>query len=560
MRLGTLSIKGFRSYQSVALRFDPAITTLVGENNVGKSTVWQAVQRLLLGGHGIGQDDYPYGVAAPLTLAIDITLSDEELHGRDGVIERMRQGFASYVGDDASLVHEWLRGLGSHITVQIDQPSMLQQPVLRWGELTIAGQGCTYNAAEADARLATGPLEQIHGFIRILKDTGSPDLQGTYALPFYTHSYIVELAQRVLKYVAEFRAEAVVGQRTGSIETTTGSETASVLLNLKNHSSRIERERYRAIVSAFTTLFPRYETMEAVERTPGSGEADIQFWEVGRDHPLTLGYVSAGVKQVLTLLTILIGRQGLTLLVEHPEQHLHPHGMRYLQSLLGQASARNQIIVVTHDPHFIDPQRLVGLHRVWWTAARGSEVHGLDCASAEQDDRGRAVQTAQFKTVFRHLGNREMVFARAVVLAEDESQQEFLVSIAETLGYDLNAHGISLLSVGGEAGYRPFIALLRALAIPFLCLKDKPWGNDRQYPADQFLAFGKEIEEYLDDHGLAEQRQAVRDRYGTSKRRSAALLGAELCREQIPMFFDTLLARAVALGTGGPAATGEAIT
>ncbi len=75
MHLGTLSIKGFRSYRNVTLRFDPALTTLVGENNVGKSTVWQAIQRLLLV-QGIGSQDYPYGVTAPVSLAIDITLSD----------------------------------------------------------------------------------------------------------------------------------------------------------------------------------------------------------------------------------------------------------------------------------------------------------------------------------------------------------------------------------------------------------------------------------------------------------------------------------------------------
>ena len=43
-------------------------------------------------------------------------------------------------GDDAATVREWLCSLGSQITLHLDQPSMLLQPVIRWGDIVIAGE------------------------------------------------------------------------------------------------------------------------------------------------------------------------------------------------------------------------------------------------------------------------------------------------------------------------------------------------------------------------------------------------------------------------------------
>jgi len=146
-----------------------------------------------------------------------------------------------------------------------------------------------------------------------------------------------------------------------------------------------------------------------------------------------------------------------------------------------------------------------------------------------------------------------MVFARAVVLVEDESQQEFLVPIADTLGVNLNENGISVLSVAGEQGYKEFMVLLRALAIPFVALKDRVWGDDRQYPPTRFFSFGMELEEYLDRHGLAHERQAAIAEFGKSKARVAGILGSSVRKEQVPALFSELLATAAELATGEPA-------
>ena len=45
---------------------------------------------------------------------------------------------------------------------------------------------------------------------------------------------------------------------------------------------------------------------------------------------------------------------------------------------------------------------------------------------------------------------REVVFARCVILVEDESLRDFLVAVAPKLGCNLNSHSISVVPTGGH--------------------------------------------------------------------------------------------------------------
>jgi len=547
MYLRSLLLEGFRSYKRGSITFDPSLTTLVGENNVGKSTIGLAVQRIVSG--GLGGEDYPYGVLTKTSIVSELELSVEEIERY--IVEPFLHNVGVTIGSDASSLRELLTTQGPRITLRIDQPSQINQPLIQWGNLWFSGPMITGN----QGLLQPGRSGSGTSFpVDLVASSGINALeQAAYLLPFYFHQFIATRVNEVLRRIIEFRTEAIPGQRTPSLETMTGVDTASVLLNLKNHAVRAERDRYHEITEAFARLFRRYR-IEAIEAAPGTGNADIQFLEEGQDNPLSLSQVSAGVKQVLTLLTNLIGRQGLILFVEHPEQHLHPHGMRYLQSLLVEASERNQIIVITHDPHFVGRRTLQGLHRVWWSRTAGTQMYGLNQEDQHHSAREQEIQTNRIHTVFRQLGNREVVFARAVVLVEDESQQEFLLPVAEKLSYNLDEEGISILWVSGDQGYDQFIALLQALAIPFVCLKDKPWGNDRHYPPDRFFSLGMELEDYLDAHGLANERQAVISEFGKSKARVSGILGAKITKEQVPSIFNDVLTKANKLATGEPSA------
>src|SRR5206468_899216 len=147
--------------------------------------------------------------------------------------------------------------------------------------------------------------------------------------------------------------------------------------------------------------------------------------------------------------------------------------------------------------------------------------------------------------------NREAVFARSVIVVEDESQQLFVLGVAPKLGFDLDAHGVSVIAVGGHDGYPPFFTLFQALAIPYVALRDKDWDH-RRFDIQKFFELGCELEDFLDEHGLAQLRQDVISEVGTAKPRVAAELARRLNSDQVPELFLLVLQAADKQATGAP--------
>ena len=533
MRIKSLHLVGFRSYIDQTIHFEPAITTIVGENNTGKSTISLAIRYLLMhlaSGPPYTPDmDHPYGEVGYLAIKGEFELSDSE----------KAELTASLLPDtilvnpvDRARILEWLNAQPYALSAISDNLGGVSRASVVFGGLTFA----------QDAIGATVSRGEVHQIADVLENASLPQqwMQAGLNLP----AYIGNAFMKKYKRMEEFRMRSSE-QRTQSVESMSGAETASVLLNLKNHFERGERDRYEAIKSAFHELFPRYH-IEAVESAPGTNMPVVQFWEEGHRKPLSLAHVSAGVHQVLTFLVNLIGQIDLIVVAEHPEQHLHPHGMRFLQRMMRERSSQNQVVIVTHDPHFVPTDGMSGIRRVWWTTSGRTQVYGVGSQlSLKEID--------QVTTALRHLGDREMVFARCVILVEDETQQEFLLAVAPTLGYRLDAHGISVVSVGSEDGYKPFLTALEALRVPVVAIRDKPWGDADRYPAERFFSMGMEIETYLDQQGLATMRMAVMQQRGTSKRRVGGILGSRLDAHEVPSLFGALLERATAMATGEPA-------
>ncbi|MDP2936251.1 MAG: AAA family ATPase [Dehalococcoidia bacterium] len=554
MQLKSLSISGFRSIQDVSIFFDPSLTIFVGENGTGKSMVALALQKLFQQCTRTGvfdASDHPYGLKVPLRIEADLKLSDDELAVR--IVSSLVPPYAHSALDQfrvlpgrAELVMSWLSKQGSDVKVTLswsDEPPLL---TIQWGDFLFSENFVSFKKELVQQTIDNKPWESIFNY-------DSPqDLRAYIAsqgaslwLQFNMTQRLGQFFLDTYKRIDEFRVRSSAGRAAVAEESMTGADTASALLNLKIHSDSRQRDRYEAVVDRFHHLFPRFKIV-AVESPPGSNIPDVQFSETDRA-PLKLGQISSGVHQILTLLVNIIGRQNFLIFVEHPEQHLHPQAIRFLQSLLAQASKDNQIIVATHDPHFIDPSAPLSLRRFWALPSEGTKVLGIDSSVSP-------TQKGQIQTVLRDIANREVVFARAVIVVEDQSQKEFLTAIAPTLGRDMDAHCVTIVSAGGEDGYKPFWTMLDSLGIPYVGLTDKRrWDDTKQYPPDRFFTLDAEIEDYLDQQGLKDKHQEVIKQIGKAKPRVAAALGTRLSKSEIPHIYDAVLKAAIDLATGQPA-------
>jgi predicted ATPase len=557
MRIKALHLQRFRSVQDLTVDFDAGLTTLVGENGVGKSTIGIALNVLLVrfvsGGDPIGPGDYPYGVFAETTIEAVFDLTRDEIENlflRRGLIP------GTVVGEDARMLRRWFANQGSEFRLTYKHGGDPYGTYITWGALQLHADSVSLGGREVLGQGATPWHACVDRLIRGQYGLAGPKpvsvsdgpLEGVFKFGIDLRQGLGAHAMERFKPVADFRLRIASGQRSSVMESMTGSEIASVLLNLKVDRLRSEQDRYRQIVETFRTFFPRFQ-IDAVEQNSGGGQPEVQFYEDGRQIPLTLNQVGAGVHAVLTMVTNLVGRDALIIFLEHPETHLHPHSMRALASLLREYSDRNQVIVVTHSPYFVNPQSPQSLRRFWWTPEKGTEVRRLEISSLSLNE------VNQVGMALRYVGDREVVFARAVLLVEEDSQKEFVTHVAPTLGFDLDARGISVISVGGGDRFGPYLTLVEKLGIPYLALRDDTWGVNPRYPKSRFFALGDSgdsLEKFLDRSGLSVLRQEVENEVGRNKTRVAAALSARLRRGDIPEIYAQVLSAVTTLALEGP--------
>ena len=534
MRITSLSINNFRCFDSLTLHPRVGLNILVGENSVGKSSLFHAVSKLLQctqqnSSQIFTATDLRYGELGRGGLAVCCKLELD--------IQEQKQLLDGLLPNPLPLTEkEEVYGRLAPV-LQIAEVTYTWQDSSRDTYIKLGPMFVLSNWVSDQARHG-GSTRDLRDFIRDLRaQTDTLEHILSKSELWSSEGVLQRVGQLLLsrfKVFAEFRARSSTSTRSKVLESLEGGETASVLLNLKVHSAVRQRQRYARICSEFSKFFPRLR-IEAVEREPGSGIANVQFLEQGIGWPIPLDNVGAGVTELLMFLTNLVAREGYVFVIEEPELHLHPQAKRWLHQLIRESAIKgeNQIFVITHDQYFVDPDDLHALIRLS-IKDRGSQPAFLPNNLSPKI-------LGQLNTAMKDPTKREVVFARAVLLTEDESQQNFVLGCADKLQYNLNSSGASVISFDGGDGHKSYITLLEALNIPYLCLRGLDWGSTESKPPKVYRALGCELEEFLKKAGLGSLIDEATRKVGSSKRRVAKYVGEHITPERIPPFFHQLI-------------------
>ena len=542
MWISSINLRNFRCFKSLSFTSSQDLNILMGENNVGKSTVFIAVSKLNsaiwedhLGVFNIKDIRYNNLDEYPLSASCNFTL---DLNNRRDIINLL-----SPTDFDLNTKRILIKRLGNTLdTLQLgfEWSNTIQYSYMKLGPLYV-----TKNCLSYDINYS-GTTKNVTELMRLLvsSDYAQNLDEVMHTAEVWKLNSIRENILAILKpnfsHFSEFRGRPIRASRTASMSSLEGSQTANVLLNLKNHTEKRQRRRYKAVQYAFSTFLPQLR-IEAVETGPGSGVADIQFTEVGANYSVPIENVGAGIAELLTLLANLVTLSGYTFVIEEPELHLHPHAKRSLAELIRHSSIHNQVFIITHDPLFINPDFILNLNRFYLKGKKSGTV----VASMSKDLSARDI--GQAKTASKDVAKRELFFARAVLFVEDESQKYFIEGCANKLDYGLDSLGLSIIEVGGEDGFEPYIKLAKQLDIPFLCLSDLPWGSSPDRPPTIYRSLGYELEQYLEDSGCGSLMEQAKKAIGSSKQRVAKYCGEHIEVANIPPFFPQLLDDAMKL-------------
>jgi putative ATP-dependent endonuclease of OLD family len=462
MRVVKLEIENFRGIAKASLEFD-SHTLLLGANNVGKSTIFEALE-LVLGPERLAKyppiDEYDFHNAAylkvednkplPVPLRVEVTLIE--------LSEEVANTCAPYT---AYWNSETKKVLGKGEVEAVDLPKVVE--CLR---LTTIGQ---YDPEQDEFSAKTYYLDGAIGLGMPLAEVSRKSKQMfgfLYLRALRTGSRALTLERNSLLDVILRRRKVVMGLWQSAIDRLKGldppiDEGASHLRPiLDNIEKRIAQYIPLTADGPATKLFVSQLTREHLRKTisfflsTSTGQEPVPFHEVGT------GTLNALMLAMLSFIAD-IKKDNVIFAMEEPEIALSPHTQRRIANYLLGSS--NQCFVSSHSPYIIE--------RFEPSSIRILRKDNASVMSAITVPVGSTLKGKMYRRHARR-GLAEAMLGRGAIVAEGISERDALLAAAERMEeaepdtcYPLDLSGVTVISVDGEGSIPEFGAFFKALGL-----------------------------------------------------------------------------------------------
>lgn len=210
------------------------------------------------------------------------------------------------------------------------------------------------------------------------------------------------------------------------------------------------------------------------------------------DERRTLEEMGTGEQQILALsfayAYATTFHEGVFLVIEEPEAHLHPLAQEWLASRISaMCSSGLQVLITTHSAHFIDMLALPGLVLV--TKQNGATVVTQMTAQELRDEcvargaptnRLRADNILPFYQANASPEILEGFFAKVVVLVEGKTESIALPGLFRRCGFEHAQSGVAIIPVHGKGNLAKWHRLFEAYGIRCYIIFDNDAANDAE--------------------------------------------------------------------------------
>lgn len=462
-RVTELTIKGYRSIKDeIAIRF-PKNTpvVLVGENNAGKSNIVHALD-LILGEFWPGNrepDDHEFWDRTPSSGTIEICTNIDGITDKyNNPVKCFRWSYDQSEPSDKKCKFHFITDAGKNPYMSSD-----------------IRDKCICILVGADRRLS-------YQLSYSTKWTLLSKLMRKF------HDHLTQDEDRVNRLKQEFGNVKEIFRE------------VSGFANFQSELSSQFRDMFTGMSYSLQIDFSAYDPsnyFHSLRLLPEEGGQARTFEELGtgQEQLLALAFAHAYAKAF---------HEGIILVIEEPEAHLHPLAQQWLAKKVRQmASDGLQIVLTTHSPAFIDLLSLEGIVLVHKTDGATSvkqlSAHDLaeHCVQHGADTNRTDAETIQ--SFYASSATQEILnglFAKKVILVEGQTESLALPVYLTKVGLDVAKEGIAVVPVMGKGNLAKWWRFFTAYSIPAFLTFD----NDAEKDKD-----GKKRRDALAAIGIADE-------------------------------------------------------
>jgi predicted ATP-dependent endonuclease of OLD family len=521
MKMQSVFIKNFRTLEQVTIPFD-SVTTLIGPNGVGKSTVLRALDWFFNGKPGsLTEKDCFFG-AIEEDIEVQVTFND--------LTDKDREELGKYAPEGVATFTAWKRRSpdGSEV-LSANAKGFLEFNTIKAAKSAPAKKElyAALRSSRSDLELPTASTGQAVDQAMVAWESShtgqlvdAPEALQTNFFGFNSGGKMSGLFDFVL-VTADLRASeesidgksSIIGQiLERSVDRAAADEAiAEIVGESRTKQQKVYEEKFKAELEAMTTqlneVVASYSPGRAVTISPAEVElkAPRTTFEVAVLDGTTETDVERqghGFQRMLLISALqLLAQSGaasaegvICLAIEEPELYQHPIQAqafaKVLRSLAEEADKRIQVTYATHSPYFLEARHFDQVRRLTRSSDETPMVtaHYATVTDVKAKLNGVLDADKVGNQLDAFVANELSValFAHSVLLVEGTTEASVFYGIGDKTSIgSLEAAGVSIVPVGGKTSIPLAHAILNAIGIPVYALFDADGGFEERAKAKE---------------------------------------------------------------------------